>query len=319
MSSQGFLGFGLHCIPLWASEIPCSWSLAMSHLNNRIKLTMTNPPNEDPNPYPAHNRLQGHQANHSHSKHNRFPDYVLCGSLNLHKSPVNAAALSKYLAKQWDYLRINRNGVISSQQLEINRNPEAHGGLKEGKPLTVTEWEKLQKEKLLQKRKLLASQEDQLSNAKGAGKDKRGGARGRGRSRGRALSRGARGSRGTSATRPTRSNTRSNLQPNAPNEPNTGACRGRGRSRANGRGSRGSRGRGRGRVNSKTRGSSVPAASTEVVDEVLNPPDKGDNAGQSTSKKGSHMTGVRAPRLARRNLRDQGQLPRRRGPDKPPP
>ena len=77
----------------------------------------------------------------------RFPDYVLCGQLNLHRSAENAAALSKYIAKQWSYLRINRSGIISSHQLEINRNPDAYGGLRNGKPLTVTEWQKIQKEK----------------------------------------------------------------------------------------------------------------------------------------------------------------------------
>ena len=82
------------------------------------------------------------------------------GSLNLHKSPVNAAALAKHIATQWAYLRINRNGIISSKQLEINRNPEAYGGLREGKPLTVTEWNKIQRAKLIEKRKQLADIEN---------------------------------------------------------------------------------------------------------------------------------------------------------------
>ena len=100
-----------------------------------------------------------HVGNSSQNIRTTFPDYILCGSLNLHKSPANAAALAKYISKQWDFLRINRNGVISSKQLEINRNPEAYGGLRNGKPLTVTEWEALEKEKLLVKRKELAAKE----------------------------------------------------------------------------------------------------------------------------------------------------------------
>ena len=107
----------------------------------------------------------------------KFPDYILCGSLNLHKSPVNAAALAKYINKQWDFLRINENGVISSQQLEINRNPSEHGGLRDGKPLTVTEWKKMQKAKLLETRKQLAEAESQgdhagSSTTKGPGSSK---------------------------------------------------------------------------------------------------------------------------------------------------
>ena len=89
----------------------------------------------------------------------RFPDYILAGSLNLHKSQVNAAALAKHIASQWDYLRINYDGIISSKQLEINRNPGAYGGLRDGKPLTVTEWNKQQKKILIEKRKLQAEQE----------------------------------------------------------------------------------------------------------------------------------------------------------------
>ena len=77
----------------------------------------------------------------------RFPDYILCGQLNLHKSPECAASMARYIDKQWDFLRVNHNGVISSKQLEINRNPEAFGGKKDGKPLTVTEWRKLQRKK----------------------------------------------------------------------------------------------------------------------------------------------------------------------------
>ena len=60
----------------------------------------------------------------------RFPDYILCCQLNLHKSPECAASLAKYIDRQWDYLRVNHNGIISSKQLEINRNPDAFGGEK---------------------------------------------------------------------------------------------------------------------------------------------------------------------------------------------
>ena len=88
----------------------------------------TNPLNSS-----AHSRSGG--AQNATSK--RFPDYILTGSLNLHKSAENAAALAKHIATQWKYLRINRNGIITSKQLEINRNPEAYGGLRNGKPLNT--------------------------------------------------------------------------------------------------------------------------------------------------------------------------------------
>ena len=94
------------------------------------------------------------QTQNQDPNNRRFPDYILCGSLNLHKSPVNAAALAKYISRQWEFLRINKNGIISSKQLEINRNPTEHGGLRNGKPLTVTEWEDLQRAKLLEMTKI---------------------------------------------------------------------------------------------------------------------------------------------------------------------
>ena len=97
---------------------------------------------------------------HNLNRPTRFPDFILCGQLNLHRSAENAAALSKYIAKQWDYLRINRDGIISSHQLEINRNPEAYGGLRDGKPLTVSEWRKVQRGKLLEIRKAEAATEN---------------------------------------------------------------------------------------------------------------------------------------------------------------
>ena len=127
----------------------------------------------------------------------RFPDYILAGSLNLHKSPVNAAALITHIATQWDYLRINRTGIISSKQLEINRNPESYGGLRNGKPLTVSEWNKAQKDKLVEQRKKLAEAEalvpgadvNDTSKSKGV-KSSRSPSRGRGRSRGRSRGQG---------------------------------------------------------------------------------------------------------------------------------
>ena len=65
---------------------------------------------------------QAHNTKSNVNDNKRFPDYILCGSLNLHKSAENAAALVRHIAKQWDFLRINKNGIISSKQLEINRN-----------------------------------------------------------------------------------------------------------------------------------------------------------------------------------------------------
>ena len=117
-------------------------------------LNNTNPTNSQ-----AHKKGRDLQTK-SEGKLKRFPDYILMGSLNLHKSPVNAAALAKHIATQWAFLRINRNGIISSKQLEINRNPGEYGGLRDGKPLTVTEWNKIQRSKLLEKRKQLAEIEE---------------------------------------------------------------------------------------------------------------------------------------------------------------
>ena len=115
--------------------------------------TMTNTDNNDgPATSTAHWKERDQNISQSNKKSKRFPDYILVGQLNLHKSPVNAAALSKHIAKQWQFLRINREGIISSKQLEINRDPEKYGGLRDGKPLTVSEWNKLQKEKLLAER-----------------------------------------------------------------------------------------------------------------------------------------------------------------------
>ena len=197
----------------------------------------------------------------------RFPDYILCCQLNLHKSPECAASLAKYIDRQWDYLRVNHNGIISSKQLEINRNPDAFGGKKDGKPLTVTEWEKMQKEKSDLKLRKLAELERtprQHSGARGTG---------RGRSRGRGTKRGGgRGTRGTGTGSASR-----------------GRGRGRGRSPST---STTNSSRGRGRQNSRQAKSPLSTPKTP---------------------------NVKAPRLAKRNLRDKGQqLPRRRGPDKPP-
>ena len=106
----------------------------------------------------------GSQTHNTTSNDNkRFPDYILCGSLNLHKSAENAAALVKHIAKQWDFLRINKNGIISSKQLEINRNPNKYGGLRNGKLLTVTEWHEVQKAKLREKRSQEAEEEAALA------------------------------------------------------------------------------------------------------------------------------------------------------------
>ena len=121
-------------------------------------------------------------SNSRYQRPKRFPDFILCGQLNLHRSAANAAALSKYIAKQWDFLRINRDGIISSHQLEINRDPDSHGGLRDGKPLTVSEWNQIRKNKLLDKRKEQADLETNLPGTSGAGaRGNRGNSRGRSR------------------------------------------------------------------------------------------------------------------------------------------
>ena len=79
-----------------------------------------------------------------------FPDYILIGHINLHKSPECAATLARHIAKQYDFLRVNSDGIISSEQLEINRDPTQYGGYRDGKPLSVSEWKKLQKGKAVQ-------------------------------------------------------------------------------------------------------------------------------------------------------------------------
>ena len=242
----------------------------------------------------------GNQSYDHNFKPKRFPDYILCGQLNLHRSAVNAAALSRYIAKQWDFLRINREGVISSHQLEINRDPESYGGLRNGKPLTVTEWTKLQKEKLIQKRKEQATLEttEAASGTTGAGAatataatSSRGSSRGsrrgsRGRSRGRGENRG----RGRTSS-----------------VENT--SRGRGSSSSRGRSSgRGpSRGPSRGRTR---RGSSAQRGRSRA---------RGTTASDGTDTPGVKPDRIKLPRLARRNLRDKGgNLPRPRGPDRSP-
>ena len=273
-------------------------------------------------------RDKGH-SNVTGTQFKRFPDYVLCGSLNLHKSPVNAAALARYIAKQWNYLRINRDGIISSQQLEINRNPDAYGGLRDGKPLTVTEWKKIQKEKLLEKRKNEASSENvNAANAPatrggrgGRGSNRRGRGRSSGRcSTGRGSSRGrSRGRRGGYQNINTISDDGQRNQSIPPiNDPtsdiidagtNVNTARRGKRGRARARSRRGSNYSTRDRYN-------------KAVQVELNPNDEitgqaQDNEGQAASHRKQLPLNIKLPRLAKRNLRDTGQLPRKRGPDKP--
>ena len=95
----------------------------------------------NPPPLQAHAEGTGYQ---------RFPDFILVGQVNLHKSQECAASLAKHIDKQWDFFRINRNGVISTAQLELNRAPNKYGAHKDGKPLSVSEWRKIEKDKLLE-------------------------------------------------------------------------------------------------------------------------------------------------------------------------
>ena len=130
-----------------------------------------------------------HSAAHrSEGGFQRFPDFILVGQVNLHKSQECAASLAKHIDKQWDFFRINRNGIISSAQLEINRAPERYGAHKDGKPLSVSEWRKLEKDKLLERRRQLAQEELIASSGAGPSGDSlntRGRSGGRSRSRGR--------------------------------------------------------------------------------------------------------------------------------------
>ena len=233
----------------------------------------------------------------------RFPDYILCCQLNLHKSPECAAALAKYIDRQWDYLRVNHNGVISSKQLEINRNPDAFGGRKDGKPLTVSEWEKLQKGKNELRLSKLAELERNPQSKPGARGTGRGRPRGRGNNRGRGRTPRGRGSNSTSRGR--------------------GRGSGRGANSTTPRGTRSiSRGRATGRrVSERDTGGPQPdplqtsqPSHNYNLRKTRSPSTKSPSGNSTPPKKQT----IRAPRLARRNLRDKGQLPRRRGPDKPP-
>ena len=246
----------------------------------------------------AHKGKGGRLINHNQGiiKHNSsssgaLPDYILCGSLNLHKSSENAAALAKHIANQWDFLRINNNGIISSKQLEINRNPEAYGGLRNGKPLTVSEWEELQKGKLLEKRKELAKVESgTLPGTAGA----------KGNSRGRR----GRGSRASSSTRGSRGRGRGLGRDQTPLG-NLIAPRG------------GSRGRSRGRGRGSSRGRGATTLPSDSINDAAIPATTPNSTVNSNSKGFLSKLSVKPPRLARRNLRDKGQrLPRNRGPDK---
>ena len=237
----------------------------------------------------------------------RLPDYILCGSINLHKSPEVAATLAKYIDKQWDFLRVNRNGIISSHQLEINRNPDAFGGKKDGKPLTVSEWEKQQKEKLLEKRKELADLESNPANRSSTSGAQRASSRaGRGRSRGR---RGFSRGRGRNTA-----NTGFNEAANAGHSSQVNE------SSSSGRASHGRRGRtpssatrrARGQSRRRGRGGGISNRTSDTNAHTKRHPSRG-------SKPRTHRTlNVKLPRIAKRNLRDKGDLPRSRGPDKLP-
>ena len=172
----------------------------------------------------------------------RFPDYILVGQINLHKSQECAATLAKHIDKQWDFFRINRNGIISTAQLELNRDPTKYGAHKEGKPLSVTEWRKIEKDKLIEQRRQLAQEELIASSTSNSTRGKgisssrsRRGSRSRGRRSGNGASRGrSRGKRGSSVG--------AAPQPNADNINTVGPPpRGRGRRGSRGRSHRGSR------------------------------------------------------------------------------
>ena len=109
----------------------------------------------------AENNLNPSQsgAHTEEGEYKRFPEFILMGQINLYKSQECAASLARHIDKQWDFFSINRNGIISSAQLEINRAPERYGAHKDGKPLSVSEWKKLEKTKLLEQRRQLAQEE----------------------------------------------------------------------------------------------------------------------------------------------------------------
>ena len=88
------------------------------------------------------------------------------------------------------------------------------------------------------------------------------------------------------------------LDANSANNRSPSGSRGRGRSKGRGRGGRRRASQGR-----PSQGGSNAAPPSPI---------------QPRKTKNPTPLNIRFPRLAKRNLRDQGQLPRRRGPDKPP-
>ena len=87
------------------------------------------------------------------------------GQINLHKSQECAASLVRHIDKRWDYFRINRNGILSSAQVELNRDPNRYGAHKDGKPLSVTEWKAQEKIKLTEARRQQSQEELVASSA----------------------------------------------------------------------------------------------------------------------------------------------------------
>ena len=237
-----------------------------------------------------------------------FPDYILVGQINLHKSQECAASLVRHIDKRWDYFRINRNGILSSAQVELNRDPNRYGAHKDGKPLSVTEWKAQEKIKLTEARRqqsqeeLVASSAVPSSYGAGNGTRKRSGSRSRRTSRGR--------TRRLTSSRTSRRG-RGRAGSNTPNESvsagTSSAAAADSHSRSKARRSRsGGRRRSRnGRSGGRSRGRSTTAgkANCQPKTATVRVPQKG-------------PLNVKTPRLAKRNLRDKGQLPRRRGPDK---
>ena len=116
--SRGFCNLGSQ---LWAAASLTSWRalVTLIHPISSGVMTQTNTENNlNPSQSGAHTE---------EGEYKRFPEFILMGQINLHKSQECAASLARHIDKQWDFFRINRNGIISSTQLEINRAPERYG------------------------------------------------------------------------------------------------------------------------------------------------------------------------------------------------
>ena len=78
---------------------------------------------------PRLNRTDDGSVSQHSADHSEVLDYVLCGQVNLHKSPACAAQFTKYITYALKNYRLDQHGNISDGYIPSNRTPR-----------TVTEW-----------------------------------------------------------------------------------------------------------------------------------------------------------------------------------